>query len=154
MKICFKGVKNISEFSFTTFGEILSYPGLLLSFRLLKASYISSSVRFASPMRVWCEFRYWSNFVCDSEIIEASFRPMSTKNLLKQFAIFPLIKYFLTIYNHSSRKTTFSWFCSHNDLLDYIPRFLYIILMVFKTSCIIIFLDFFLRLWKRDLYAL
>ena len=48
MKIYFKGVKNISEVSFTTFEEILSYPGLLLGLKLLKASFTSSSVRFAS----------------------------------------------------------------------------------------------------------
>ena len=120
---------------------------------LLKASFISLSVRFASPTRVWCGFRYWSNFVCDSGISEASFGPMSTKNLLKQF-YFSLIKCFLTIYNNSSRKAAFSWFCSHNNLLDYIPLFLYIILIFFKTSCIKTFLDFFFRLSKRDLYAL
>ena len=40
-KIYFKGVKNISEVSFTTLEEILSYPRLLLGFRLLKASFIS-----------------------------------------------------------------------------------------------------------------
>ena len=49
-KIYFKGVKNISEVPSTTLKEILPYSGLLLGFRLLKASFISSSVRFDSPM--------------------------------------------------------------------------------------------------------
>ena len=89
LKTYFKGVKNVSEVSFTTFEEILSYVGLLLDFKILKASFTSSSVRFASPVKVCCRFRYWSNFAYDSEIIEASFGPMSAKKLLNQFAIFP-----------------------------------------------------------------
>ena len=110
LKTYFRGVKNISEVSFTTFEEILSNPGHLLGFRLLKASYTSSSVRFAS---------LWGFDVgLDTDqiffAIQESLRLVLDQCLQRTYCYFSLIKYFLTIYNHSFRKTVFSWFCSHD----------------------------------------
>ena len=75
LKIYSKEVTNtlISEVSFAILEEILSYPEILLGFKLGQASFSSSPVRFPSPMKFRCRFWCWWNCVCDSGIIEASF---------------------------------------------------------------------------------
>lgn len=66
------------------------------------------------------------NFFCDSGINKASFGSMSTKKLLNQFAIFPwsIIPWPSIIFLLGKLS---SWFCSPYNLLDYVPRFLYIV---------------------------
>ena len=63
-------------------------------------------------MEVWCEFRYWSNFVCNSGIIESSFGTLSTKNLLKQFFFYTNFSYnFCSRLDHFKRPLGIWEFC-------------------------------------------
>ena len=71
----------------TTDGEISSKPGLLLAFKLLNASFNSSSWRRYSSKLVLAELKKSLKSLDELGIEDASFGTISVKNLLKLCAI-------------------------------------------------------------------
>ena len=87
LKTCLIGLNMSSWQRLTTVGEISSKPGLLLAFKLLNASLNSSSWRRYSFKLGLAELKKYLKSLDELGIENASFGPISVKNLLKLCAI-------------------------------------------------------------------
>ena len=87
LKTCLIGLNMFSRQHLTIVDEISSKPGLLLAFKLLNASFNSSSWRRYSSKLVLAELKKSLKSLDELGIEDASFGTISVKNLLKLCAI-------------------------------------------------------------------
>ena len=124
LNICLSGWKIPLMQNLTIDDEISTNLGLLLDFKLLKAS---------------SDFLFWRVYSCNTVsetsinclksleevgIEDASLGPILVKEFVESISYFILIKSFNSIYNHSFRNITFKSFNFTNNVFYRVPRFL------------------------------
>ena len=87
LKTCLIGLNMFLQQRLTIVDEISSKPGLLLAFELLNASFNSSSSKRYSSKLVLAELKKCLKYLDELGTEDASFGPISVRNLLKLCAI-------------------------------------------------------------------